>query len=91
MFFASPSPEAPKWLGLGLQVSIWWASENEGTPFEVKVFKLGSTVSFWKTPRFNNLGFQALGPTWVVVKIVLPFWVPNIVRHLLFRVPKKGP
>ena len=28
---------------------------------------------------------------WVVVKIMLPFWVPNIVRHLLFRVLKKGP
>ena len=29
-------------------------------------------------------------PTWVVVKIMVPFWVPNIVRHLIFRVPKKG-
>ena len=28
---------------------------------------------------------------WVVVKIMIPFGVPNIVRHLLFRVPKKGP
>ena len=28
---------------------------------------------------------------WVVVKIMVPFWVPNIVRHLLFRVPKKEP
>ena len=28
---------------------------------------------------------------WVVVKIMVPFWVPIIVRHLLFRVPKKGP
>ena len=27
---------------------------------------------------------------WVVVKIMVPFWVFNIVRHLLFRVPKKG-
>ena len=26
----------------------------------------------------------------VVVKIMLPFWLPVIVRHLLFRVPKKG-
>ena len=30
-------------------------------------------------------------PIWVVVKIMVPFWVPNIIRHLLFRVPKKGP
>ena len=28
--------------------------------------------------------------TWVAVKIMVPFWVPNI-RHLLLRVPKKGP
>ena len=28
---------------------------------------------------------------WVVVKIMVPFWVPIIVRHLIFRVPKKGP
>ena len=27
---------------------------------------------------------------WVVVKIMVPFWVPIIVRHLIFRVPKKG-
>ena len=27
----------------------------------------------------------------VVVKIMVPFWVPIIIRHLLFRVPKKGP
>ena len=28
---------------------------------------------------------------WVVVKIMVPFWVPIIVRHLVFRVSKKGP
>ena len=27
----------------------------------------------------------------MVVKIRVPFWVPIIIRHLLFRVPKKGP
>ena len=31
------------------------------------------------------------GHIWVVVKIMAPFWVPIIIRHLLFRVPKKGP
>ena len=29
--------------------------------------------------------------TWVVVKIMVPFWVPIIIRHVIFRVPKKGP
>ena len=28
---------------------------------------------------------------WVVVKIMVPFWVPIRIRHLLFRLPKKGP
>ena len=29
--------------------------------------------------------------TWVVVKIMVPFRIPVIVRPLMFRVPKKGP
>ena len=29
-------------------------------------------------------------PHWVVVKIMVPFWVLIIIRHLIFRVPKKG-
>ena len=32
-----------------------------------------------------------LGFMWVVVKIMVPFWIPIIVQHLVFRVPKKGP
>ena len=28
---------------------------------------------------------------WVVVKTRVPFWVLIIIRHLLLRVPKKGP
>ena len=28
---------------------------------------------------------------WVVVKIMVPFWVRSIIRHLLFRVPQEGP
>ena len=28
--------------------------------------------------------------TWVIVKIMVPFWIPMIMRHLVFRVPKKG-
>ena len=27
----------------------------------------------------------------VVVNIMVPFWILIIVRHLIFRVPKKGP
>ena len=35
--------------------------------------------------------FKVEGLGWVVVKIMVPFGVPIIIRHLLFRVPKKGP
>ena len=28
--------------------------------------------------------------TWVVVKTMVPFWIPIIVWHLIFRVPQKG-
>ena len=33
----------------------------------------------------KGLGFR------VVVKILVPFWVLMKIRHLIFRVPKKGP
>ena len=31
------------------------------------------------------------GSYWGVVKIVVPFWVLKILRHLVFRGPKRGP
>ena len=27
----------------------------------------------------------------VVVKIMVPFWIPIIIRHLIYRLPKMGP
>ena len=41
-------------------------------------------------PSCDDMECAASG-TWVVVKIMVPFWVPFIIRHLIFRVPKKGP
>ena len=29
--------------------------------------------------------------TWVVVEIMVSFWIPSIIRHLILRAPKKGP
>ena len=26
---------------------------------------------------------------WVVFKMMVPFWIPIIIRHLIFRVPKR--
>ena len=31
------------------------------------------------------------GTIWMVVKIMVPFRVPSIIRHLVFRGPKRGP
>ena len=42
--------------------------------------RLGSTMSA-----------RMLSNIWVVVKIMVPFWIPIIIRHLIYRVPKKGP
>ena len=28
---------------------------------------------------------------WVVVKMIVPFWVLSIVRHVVFGGPKRGP
>ena len=43
-----------------------------------------------------NLGLVGQGSSddgckWGLIKIMGPFGVPNIIRHLLFKVPKKGP
>ena len=35
--------------------------------------------------------FYLLLGIWVVVKIVVPFWVLSMMRHLVFRGPKTGP
>ena len=28
---------------------------------------------------------------WVVIKIMVPFWALGIIRHLVFRGPRRGP
>ena len=40
---------------------------------------------------FLNIIYPWIYIYWVVVKIMVLFWVPIIIRHLWFRVPKKGP
>ena len=45
-------------------------------------------MRMWRCSGIKRFLFE--GSTWVVVKIMVPFWVPNIVRHLIFRVPKKN-
>ena len=40
--------------------------------------------------KCNSFGSLKNGK-WVVVKILVPFRIPIIIRHLIFRVPKKEP
>ena len=39
----------------------------------------------YHAPPYRKQGFTI----WVIVKIVVPFWVLNIIRHLMSRVPKR--
>ena len=50
---------------------------------------VSENVLFWVC--LTNVLWAIRILTWVVVKIMVPFWVPIIIRHLIFRVPKKGP
>ena len=38
-----------------------------------------------------RFGMQSHLITWVVVKVMVPFWILIIIRHLIFRVIRKGP
>ena len=46
---------------------------------------------FERLQGYSTFFTVELGAMWVVVKIMVPFWVLIIIRHLIFRVPKKGP
>ena len=35
--------------------------------------------------------FVVGGPIWVIVKIMVSYLIPIIIRHLIFRLPKNGP
>ena len=66
----------------------YYSSEDLGTsPWDSARFLRGSRKEKGRLPRRVALTSYI----WVVVKIMVPFWVPIIIRHLLFRVPKKGP
>ena len=36
-----------------------------------------------------SLGVFCSSATWVVVKMMVPFWIPIVIRHLIFRGPKR--
>ena len=66
-------------------------TDPDESPIKGAVFiHHGSTVRTSHKPCQSS-GFLIVTKIWVVVKIVVLFWVLIIVRHLILRVPKKGP
>ena len=53
-------------------------------------FKPSGRANRMEASLFRDPGCQ-LESIWVVVKIMEHFWIPIIIQHLIFRVPKKGP
>ena len=59
-------------------------------PMAKEMIEKGAQDSCWLL--VGNGGIDSYGSTiWVVVKITVTFWIASIVRHLISRVPKKGP
>ena len=49
---------------------------------------LGSALAeFWRVVSVSQEPWSRI---WVVVKMMVPFWIPSIIRHLIFRVPQNG-
>ena len=48
-------------------------------------------MPLWLASSIMRINPKPTPYIWVVVKIMVPFWIPNIVRHLIFTVPQKGP
>ena len=61
-------------------------------PQDLRLCKTAGHVVFGNG-RSSAFSFRMRPPAliWVVVKIRVPLWVPNIIRYLIFRVPKNGP
>ena len=53
--------------------------------------QLKGSAWHYSLPCFHESREIIYHTIWVVVKIMVPFWVLIIIRHLIFRVPKKGP
>ena len=53
---------------------------------------LSRTVEAPKLTFLMGLGSRVCSDViWVVVKIMVSSWIPIVIRHQIFRVPKKGP
>ena len=44
-----------------------------------------------RIPSGNAMETRIMYGICLIVKIMVPFWIPTIIRPLIFRVPKKGP
>ena len=64
---------------------FWWVSQ----------VKLHRTLRANRSQKHTTMSYSHTRPgmcipIWVVIKIMAPFWIPIIIRPLIFRVPQKG-
>ena len=90
-----------KWLELATAVKCSRLSSS-GTCFdcEVVVFRALQQAGYTKSVKplapggrgnlMSVLRFMEMFGTWVVAKIIVPFWVLSAIRHLVIRGPKRG-
>ena len=66
------------------------ASASLSSAFRGLTTVAGHDFFFFRVVGFPCWLLLVEGPKWVVVKIMVPFWIPIIMRHLLLRSPKRG-
>ena len=74
-----------KWRELLLGAGIWSAVTRSARE------KRPGSVLIQGPPGFGGAHDSWFELIWVLVDIIVPFWIPIIRRHPIFRVPKKGP
>ena len=70
---------------LHANLKVW---RKVGVPF-LRGSLLGGFCSIWAIEGdalLWEMPFSGV-PKWVVVKIMVTFWIPTIIRHLIFGVP----
>ena len=80
-----------------MRLKISWGS-MVALKAEAPVYQPGCTVQYERGLITAVLNFKvtriprnSLVCKWVVVKIMVPFWVLSMIRHLISRGPKTGP
>ena len=68
-------------------LKLEWASLSQALSVKVRPSSFQQPPSYRTT--WCSMESRGHGCLWVVVKIMVPFWIPIIIRHLIFRDPKR--